>query len=428
VKFAEQTMCFGRMEDFMKIKDGVRARLVKSNKFKTNMIGIFFSTPLNAQDVSKNALVPALLRRGTNNYPTMRDISIELENLYGAKFDCGVSKKGENQILKFYSEFVNDKYLEESVTDKVVTIIKDIIFNPALVNGEFNEEYLKQEKVKLKNLIESRKNDKVQYALEHCYELMTENEPYTLCEYGDVKGVDEATNKDIINAYNNMLNNFAIDIVMTGDITDESFNKIVESFDFSARNAKEITKVQKVEPQEVKNITEEFDINQGKLSLGYRTNIEPNTKEYYEMMVYNGILGGGVQSKLFQNVREKNSLAYYAFSRLDKFKGIMGISCGIEQENYQKALDTIIEQVKDMADGKISDYEYETTLKTLENSLKSMKDEQYSLLEFYYGQQLISSDTGLTELIENLKKVTIEDVVNVAKNVKLDTIYFMKGK
>lgn len=414
----------------MYIKNGVRARLLKSDKFKTNIVGVFFSTELNEENVTKNALIPAILRRGSNNYPTMRDISIELENLYGAKFDCGVSKKGELQVLRFYGEAVNDKYLPKSNNNtlKLAQIIKDIIFNPAMVNNKFNEEYLKQEKNKLKNIIESRKNDKVQYALERCYELMSQNEPYALCEYGEVEKVDNVSNEELVNAYNRMIKDFNVDIIVAGNVDEGEFNDIVDLFDFADRTTTVDLKIIPVEPKEVKNVTEEFDINQGKLSLAYRTNVEPNSKEYFNMLVYNGILGSGVQSKLFQNVREKNSLAYYAFSRLDKFKGIMGISSGIEQQNYKKALDTILEQVEDMKKGNITDYEYTTTIKTIENSLNSMKDEQLSLVDFYYGQELINSDLSLENIIENMKKVTIEDVVKVAQNVKLDTIYFMKGK
>ena len=414
----------------MHIKNGISARLLKSDKFKTTIVGVLFRTELNKDNVTKNALVPAILRRGTKNYPTMRDISIELENLYGAKFDCGVSKKGELQVLRFYGEAVNDKYLADSDNNtlKLAEIIKDIIFNPAMVNGKFNEEYLSQEKIKLKNIIESRKNDKVQYALERCYELMAGDEPYGLCEYGDVEKVDAVSNEELIEAYNNMINNFNVDIVVAGNVEESEFNNIVSLFDFAERTTSVELKITDVEPGEVKNVTEEFEINQGKLSLAYRTNVKPNSKEYFDMLVYNGILGSGVQSKLFQNVREKYSLAYYAFSRLDKFKGIMGISSGIEQQNYQKALDTILEQIEDMKKGNITDYEYNTTVKTIENSLNSMKDEQLSLVDFYYGQELINSELSLEDVIENMKKVTVEDVVKVARKVKLDTIYFMKGK
>jgi len=414
----------------MYIKNGVRARLLKSDKFKTNIVGVFFSTELSKETVTKNALVPAILRRGSKKYPTMRDISIELENLYGAKFDCGVSKKGELQVLRFYGEAVNDKYLPDSDnnTIKLAEIIKDIIFNPAMINGKFNEEYLGQEKNKLKNIIESRKNDKVQYALERCYELMAGDEPYGLCEYGETEKVDSVSNEELVDAYNNMITNFNVDIVVAGNIEEDEFNNIVNLFDFNERTSTVELKITDIEPAEVKNVTEAFEINQGKLSLAYRTNVKPNSKEYFDMLVYNGILGSGVQSKLFQNVREKYSLAYYAFSRLDKFKGIMGISSGIEQQNYQKALDTILEQVEDMKKGNIADYEYNTTVKTIENSLNSMKDEQLSLVDFYYGQELINSDMTLEDVIENMKKVTVEDVVKVAEKVKLDTIYFMKGK
>lgn len=414
----------------MKIKNGVRARLLRSDKFKTNIVGVFFSTELNKENVTKNALIPAILRRGSKKYPTMRDISIELENLYGAKFDCGVSKKGELQVLRFYGEAVNDKYLVdgENNTLKLADIIKDIIFNPIMANGKFNDEYLAQEKNKLKNIIESRKNDKVQYALERCYELMAGDEPYGLCEYGDVEKVDSVSNEELACAYNDMIKNFNVDIVVAGNISETEFENIVSLFNFDDRTTTVELKINDVEPGEVKNVTEEFEINQGKLSLAYRTNVKPNSKEYFDMLVYNGILGSGVQSKLFQNVREKYSLAYYAFSRLDKFKGIMGISSGIEQQNYQKALDTILEQVEDMKKGNITDYEYETTIKTIENSLNSMKDEQISLVDFYYGQELIDSELALEDVIENMKKVTIEDVVKVAQKVKLDTIYFMKGK
>jgi len=135
-----------------------------------------------------------------------------------------------------------------------------------------------------------------------------------------------------------------------------------------------------------------------------------------------------VQSKLFQNVREKYSLAYYAFSRFDKFQSTIGISCGIEIENYQKALDTVLEQVKDISEGKISDYEFETTIKTLVNSLKSMKDEQVQLLDFNYSQILLGSSLTIDEIIEKIQNVTVDQVVEISKKVSLNTIYFMTSR
>lgn len=414
----------------MELCRGVRANLVRTDKFKTNMLGVFFAVPMTLENASVNALIPAVLRRGTEKYPTMKDISKKLEELYGAKFDCGISKKGEVQVIRFYGEIVNRKFVGESkdIFSEFADVIKEVIFNPVLKDGKFREDYLKQEKIKVKDIIESRKNDKVQYALERCYEIMFENEPYGVSEFGTVEGIDKVSNEELIKAYYDMINNYQVDIVLAGDISDEEFNSIVSKFSFSPREELIIQPNKEVHVKEVKNSTESFDINQGKLSLGYRVNIDVNTDDYYKMLVYNGILGGGVQSKLFQNVREKNSLAYYVFSRFDKIKTVMGISSGIEIGNYKKALDTILEQVDDMKNGKISEYEYKTTLKTIENSLNSMRDEQAQMLDFNYTGILTGNNRMLEEVIENVKKVTILDVVNIANKVELDTIYFMTGK
>lgn len=409
------------------MENGVRFNFIKNNKFKTSMIGVFFSTPMTVENVSVNALIPAVLRRGTKKFPTMREISKKLESLYGAKFDCGVSKKGENQIIKFYGETVNKRYTgsDQDTLSELADLINDVIFNPILENGKFKSDYVSQEKEQVKDIIESRKNDKVQYALERCYELMFENEPFGLCEFGTIEGIEKITDSQLISAYENMLNNYQVDVVVSGDLTEDEYNNIISKFNFTQRKALKVEIPAKVNVKKVRDYTEKFDINQGKLSLGYRVNIDTNSEDYYKMLVYNGILGGGVQSKLFQNVREKNSLAYYAFSRYEKIKSIMGISCGIEIPNYKKALDTILEQVEDIKNGKITEYEYETTLKTIENSLNSMRDEQAQMLDFNYTQILLGNNRTLEEIIENVKKVQIKDVIDVANYVELDTIYFM---
>ena len=414
----------------MEIARGVRANLIKTSKFKTNMVGVFFSTPMTLENASINALIPAVLRRGTNNYPTMKDISKKLEELYGAKFDCGISKKGENQVIRFYGEIVNRKFVGENkdIFSEFADVIKDVIFNPILENGLFKEEYVKQEKEQVKDIIESRKNDKVQYALERCYEIMFEGEPYGVSEFGTLESVEKVTNAELVECYYNMLKNYQVDIVVAGDVSDEEFKNIISKFSFEPREELIIKPAEIVHVKEVKNTKEEFDINQGKLSLGFRVNIDVNTDDYYKMLVYNGILGGGVQSKLFQNVREKNSLAYYSFSRFEKIKTVMGISSGIEICNYQKALDTILEQIEDMKKGNISEYEYNTTIKTLENSLNSMRDEQAQMLDFNYTQILTGNNRTLEDIIESLHKVTVSDVVQIADKIELDTIYFMTGK
>lgn len=409
---------------------GIRYTFIENDKFKTSLFGVFFSVPLQKENVAVNALVPAVLRRGCADYPTMKEISKKLESLYGAKFDCGVSKKGEYQIIRFYGEAVNKQVVQsdEDPILELAKVVRSVIFEPFFENGLLKKEYVEQEKENLKDLIEARKNDKVQYALERCYELMFDGESMGLCEYGTIEDVNKITQEDVTKAYQQMVNDFQVDILVSGTCSDEEIEKIQETFAFSNRKDLSVKISPLHEVSEVRNFTEKFDINQGKLSLGYNVDIDINSDEYFQIMVYNGILGGGVQSKLFQNVREKHSLAYYAFSRFDKFQSTIGISCGIEIKNYQKALDTVLEQVKDIENGKISDYEYETTIKTLINSLKSMKDEQLQLLDFNYSQILLESSLLIDDIIEKIQKVTIEDVIRISKKVSLNTIYFITSK
>jgi len=171
-----------------------------------------------------------------------------------------------------------------------------------------------------------------------------------------------------------------------------------------------------------------MSVSQGKLSLGFRTGTAPNDNDYYSLLVYNGILGGGIHSKLFQNVREKASLAYYAFSRLEKFKGLMVISSGIEIQNRKMAEDIIMDQLKEIENGNITDYEYSSTLKAIETGIKSLKDSQLHIVDFYLSQVVGGTEDTLDGIIGKIKKVTRQDVIDISKRIKLDTVYFLTAE
>jgi predicted Zn-dependent peptidase len=176
---------------------------------------------------------------------------------------------------------------------------------------------------------------------------------------------------------------------------------------------------------EPRNVTETMDVTQGKLCLGFRTNTPPDAKDYPSLMMYNSILGEGIHSKLFQNVREKASLAYYAYSRLEKFKGLMVISSGIEMGNKEKALDIILKQMDEMKKGLISDYEMETAAKSMETGLKSLADNQISMVDFFLSQAICGSQDNFSDIIEKVKAVTRNEIVQVAEKISPDTIYFL---
>lgn len=412
--------------------NGIEVYQIKTEKFKTNSINIFFHDNLNRESAAKNALVPAVLRRGCESFATFQDIAMHLEELYGSSFDCGVNKKGERQIIQFYIEFVSDRFTGENLNlfEKAFDLLYEIITKPVTENNIFKNEYIKQEKENLKRLIESRVNDKAQYSVDRCFEEMCKDEPFGIYEYGSVQDLDSINNSNLFEHYKSFLETLPIQIYITGDVEDVKIQKIAEKLSQVKRGPVKNVDVGFTNRAviEVKDITEKMSVNQGKLSLGFRTNTSPNEENYNTLMVYNGILGGGIHSKLFQNVREKASLAYYAFSRLEKFKGLMVISSGIEIDNQEKAKKIIFEQIDEIKSGNISDYEFESTIKAIETGINSLKDSQLQVVDFFLGQSVANTTDDFSSIIEKVKKVTKNDVIDISRKIILDTVYFLTAE
>jgi predicted Zn-dependent peptidase len=265
---------------------------------------------------------------------------MQLEKLYGASFDCGVTKKGERHIIQFYTEFLSQQYIPDG-TDLFTTafdLLYNIITRPAFENGRFKEDYMTQEKDKLRMLIESRVNDKMQYSVERCLEEVCKNEPYGIYDYGFVEDLEAINSDELANHFNKVLETYPMQVYLAGSVSDRQVDSVVEQLSKMVR--KDLKPLQNgfsaIKNEKAKYVTETMSVTQAKLCLGFRTNIAPDSNDFQALMVYNGILGGGIHSKLFQNVREKASLAYYSYSRLEKFKGLMVISSGIELKNKDK--------------------------------------------------------------------------------------------
>ena len=414
-----------------KTNNGFNVTAIKTDKFKTNSISLFIHNQLDQATVTQNALIPMILRRGSKDYPTMQELSKRLEELYGSAFGCGVVKKGERQVMHFYIDGINDNYLQtgEKLFDSCAEVLNSIVANPLVQAGKFNDEYVRQEKENLAKLIESRINDKTQYAVERCYKLMCSDESYGIHELGRVEDIEKIENAGLTSYYTNIINTAKMDLMVLGDIDDEWISRLGRIIKVETNNSNKILKEDIYKNvKDIRTYTEEMDVNQGKLSMGFRTNVGPVDPDYYALVIYASILGGGVHSKLFQNVREKASLAYYAFARLEKLKGLMMVGSGIETENYDKAKEIIIEQVNEIKRGNISDFEFGSSIKTLENGLRAMSDEPLQMIDFYLGQSILGTDDDFESVISKIKEVKTEDVVKVAQKVQLDTIHFIKPR
>lgn len=386
--------------------------LIKTNRFKTNLYAIFLTIPMKKEDATINSLIPAVLRRGTEKYPTQLEIEKRLEEMYGASFNCGVDKIGNYQVLKFYIEGLSDEYTEEK--QNIEELLKEIIYSPILENGYFKKEYVEQEKENLRLIIESRKDNKARYAYERCIEEMFENEPYGVYKYGTVEDVEKITPESLYNQYKKILKNAQIDVFGCGNQ--------LEEIEIPHKNTIEIKNT--IHENKHKEIKEKADVTQGKLIIGLDTPEE--NKQAITM--YNAILGGGANSKLFQNVREKASLAYSAGSSYIRRINSIFIKTGIKNENYEKTLEIIKKQLQDMKQGNITDKEFRDAKQLIISSLKLIPEQQEDLIAFTYDQKIFGENQSIDEYISNISKVTKENVIEIAQKIDIDTIYFLYGE
>ncbi|HHX78008.1 MAG TPA: insulinase family protein [Firmicutes bacterium] len=420
------------MTEFYHLKTGVGADLyiLPTKKFKTIIIQVFMHQQLNKELATPTALLPLVLMRGSNKYPTTQEINVNLENLFGAEITSDILKKGEQQIATFALEVVDAQYLpaNAAVLKKGLEMLKDIIYNPLLEEGAFKDSYVRQEKEQLKKQIKGIINDKMALAVERCVQEMCNEEDYGVFKYGYLDKVEEITPQSLHAYYQAFSSKAPLNIFVVGDVDPTGIAALVEEIFPPSSESKNVIKPPLINKKvaATRYVEDVLNIKQGKLSLGFRTNI-PYGDDTFPLLFYNGILGGFSHSKLFQNVREKAGLAYYAFSRLEKTKGIMLISSGIEIKNYEKALSIILDQVESIEQGKISQYEFENTRIGLLSQARLQEDNPYQLIGNALEGVINNRLMGQEEIIDRLEKVTQEDVVRVAKGIKLDTVYFLKN-
>lgn len=416
------------------IKQGITLHQIHTENFKTNLYAIFLAIPLKKETVTLDALIGAVLRRGTQKFQTQEAISKELEGMYGASFNCGIEKTGDNHILKFYLETLSEEFLPEpeKLNEKCLSILFDIAFNPLTVNGAFKPEYVEGEKKNLKQIIESKIDNKAKYAYDRCIEEMYKNEPYGLYKFGYIEDIDAITPENLYQHYQRLLAECKIDIFCSGRLDEqETIKRIKENENIQKLQERKPNYVVNNEVTENKETVEEntveesMQVTQGKLVLGLDIqNTEENSR--FVASVYNSILGGGANSKLFQNVREKQSLAYTAGSSYLRTKNSIFIRCGIEIANYQKALDTIKQQLEDMKNGDFSDEDLENAKRLITASVDAITEEQDTEITYYYGQELADRFISIEDYKKHILEATKEQVVELAKTVQVNTIYFLK--
>ena len=427
--------------DYIKkeVKKGITLHQINTNKFKTNLIAIFLSTPLTRENVTYNAVLSSVLRRGTKNIQNQEELSKKMEEMYGAEYNCGVNKIGNDHVLKFYMETINDDFLPQEAENMLKTgidMLCEIAFDPLVKNGGFDDEYVSQEKENVKQIIEAKKDNKAGYAAYRCLEEMYKNEPAGLYRFGYVEDMEKINPKNLYEYFLNLLKQCKIDIFVSGDLNNVDLIEIIN-------NNENIKKLEPRDPvyiinkpekrmqiEKEKYVEEKLDVTQGKLVIGYDVILDEEELKCenlkYIGMVYNAILGGSANSKLFQNVREKASLAYTVNSGYAYYCGNIFINAGIDIGNFQKTVDIIKKQIENMEKGEFSEQDIKNVKNTMISNIKSIDDEQDTEIIYFLGQELSNIKNSLEQYIEKVQDVKKSEIVDFAKNVKINMIYFLK--
>ena len=413
----------------IQLLDNVFLTYVPADKFKTDFLSAQFITPLRAETAGLNALLPAVLQRGTVQYPDMQRLSAALDLLYGATIEHSVRKRGESQLWGFLATCVDDAFLPDGskLLEPLTGLLGQLICQPVLEGGTLSPAYVASERTNLIDAIRSAINEKRTFAARRLLEEMCAGEAYGLSHIGDEASVSAITAETLTAHYRAAIAQSRLELYYCGRAERERVESAFQTAFRGLPRAEDpiLTPPQAHPPrQSPQVIREQMDVSQGKLSVGYSV----DTDDKDAVVVMNTMFGATSNSKLFLNVREKLSLCYYASSTYHRSKNMITVASGIEFENYQKALDEIGAQLSAMQNGDWEAWELTAARSSLSNGHRSIFDSASQLKDFYMGQIATGRDDDPEKLLEAALAVTPERIQSAAKAVKLDTIYFLTGK
>ncbi|MDA3130554.1 EF-P 5-aminopentanol modification-associated protein YfmF [Aliibacillus thermotolerans] len=420
------------LEEYVVKQQELPIHLLKTEKYKTTNIALHLKTDLTKEKATHRALLSNVLKSATKNYPSRKDIRLYLDELYGATLATNVQKIGDWHILSFYLTVVNDQFIETSqLFKKSIAFLQEVLFEPYLdEEGFFSEKIIEEEKRLLKQRIDSIYDDKIRYANERLIQEMCKNDPFAIHPYGDKNMLFEVTKQSLQEEYHRMLQEDDIRLYIVGNHTKEEVQDAVASISISPRPKRErkIPSQRRREEKEVREVVEIDQIGQAKLSMGFCFPVYHADQNFYAAQVMNGLFGGFPHSKLFMNVREKESLAYYATSRYESAKGLLFVYAGIDASQYDKTTRIIKEQLEDMVQGKFTDQELAQTKMMLKNQLMEAYDSPRSIISMAYKGNVLGKERDLNTWMKGIESVTKDEVVHVAKLVTLDTCYVLRGE
>lgn len=413
------------------LTDRVAINIIDVDKFKSNYLSVSFVVPFDKRSSATNELIMKILKRGTKSYPNMIALSKKLEYLYSADIYTKATSFGETQLLSFSIDALDNRYAldDTDILGEAMEVLGEIIFSPLSVDGMFCQSYFESEKRNQLDDIAAEINNKAKYALGRMCENMFADESYRLSSLGDADTVSSLTNAEVFAQYKSILDSANIEITFVGHTDEEalkkSLMKMLSSYMPSKMLSTHTNVIRTVE--KVKEVYEKCIGQQGNLVMGFRTGTVLADGDYPKMALLSELYGGSASSLLFMNVREKRSLCYYCSSIPEAIKGIMIVRAGIENKNFETAKKAILEQLDAIRNGNFSDDDLNAAKLSLINAYHEISDNPQALRNWYTGRILSGISQSPEEAIAVVENITKNEIVETAKKIVLDTVYFLEG-
>lgn len=403
---------------------------IKTDKFKKVKIRINFKELIDKEKIVYRNMLSLILLEATKAYPTRRLLDIECENLYNIGVSANVTASGNYNIMQFSTSFLNEKYTEKNMLDNSVKFFLDFIFEPYIENDKFNEQAFNNAKNIMIDEMESYNDNPGRYAFSRLYEEMCPNSVIRYRNIGYMEDLEKLTNEKLYEYYKELLKNNFVDIFVIGDIDIDEVTKIIKKY-FDINTIKKNSISHFIEQKEFRKksltVKDKKSISQSILLLGSKIKDITDFERKYVLPLYNQILGGSPDSKLFREVREKNSLCYSISSTHSGVASLEYVIAGIDKENFDKTLKIVKKEVKKMEDGDFKEEQLEQAKIAFLASLKEIEDDMNAIINIYEAHEYLDYDL-LDEREKNIKLVTKKDIINASKKIKLDTIYLLEGE
>ena len=416
-----------------KIHKRLKVFEIDTQKFKTDLIGVYIKRPLNKKEAAYNTLISRILSQGTEKYPSAKKLQHKLDDSYGMILVADVVKYGLYHVLQFRLQFPSERYIKEThIFNEALDLLHEVIFNPKLQDQVFDLNIFQQEKENLLDEIRARENDKMTYALDRCIEHMYEESPYGEYVYGSLEVIESIGINDLYDHYKEILETSLFDICLMGDLkASYSEEKLLSFFPVKENDFIDLDlDFMHIKRRSLKTVKEVMPVKEGKFILGLNTHIDHKDPLYEASVLSYHILGGGPSSILFQRLREDHSLCYYVYVKSDKYVSGVFIGVGVDEKDYQAVKAHIFQVLEDLKDKKVSKAVLEDTKNAMIDSIQALSDFPNSFMNFLYGELIDQSQDhvlDINQMMAAYKKVSLEDVQRVFNKLEPSLIYFLHG-